>query len=821
MIPSAFALLSAGLLATTVAAPAANASDVPDIGSAARADRVTLPQSFVEQQGGFVMLGDGLSATFETGRMRWILTGESGSGLHRRSVTVEPVGARAGVAPAGEDLLPGVVSHFRGPPSEWRTGRTFRALRYAELWSGIDLLLEAEGQMLKGTYVVAPGADPGAVRLRHRGADAVTIDETGRLVVHTDVGDLVDAAPVAWQEIDGARRDVPVAFALEPRDDGSVDVLFDLDAHDPSVPLLLDPAVIVQAGFLGGAVDDRPGDIEVDDDGCVYIAGGTTSSDFPVLGGPDLTFAGPVLSTGGDAYVATLDPTGTTLLYAGFLGGTQREAVWDTALDSLGRLYICGLTESSPAQGFPTLIGPSVNQPGNCDGIVARVSADGTALEYCGYIGGNGEDFAAGIDVDDSFRAWVVGRFDSLAATLPIHGGPVTSQPGGAYDSFVARIRADGFWHDFCGYLGGDDIEDIQEVVADDAGGAWFAGYTWSQDFPTVGALGPTGNGSIDIIVGRVAPDGLSLTSCGYVGGDGTDVTSNIAIDDDGAVYVAGLTFDAFSFPAVVGPSLTPTSSTDGVVMKVAPDGQSLEWAGFTNTGNNAEIEIDDADRAWYLSRMSEAGSTFGHPKIARVALSGTEVEAQGVIDLPNDSFVRYFTPIPSALTPGASEFWVTGWTSATEATFPVVSGPDVTHNGGQDTVVMRVRITGETWSDLGNALAGTHGDPLLVGTGPLAPLTPLSLSLSNALGSAPAWLVYSFTPLFAAFKGGVMVPDPSPPLGDAIQLTTSAAGGFDLAGTWPGAVAPGLTLYLQTWIADPAGPLGFAASNAVQETTD
>ncbi|MHC5211062.1 MAG: hypothetical protein ACYTG2_10125 [Planctomycetota bacterium] len=120
---------------------------------------------------------------------------------------------------------------------------------------------------------------------------------------------------------------------------------------------------------------------------------------------------------------------------------------------------------------------------------------------------------------------------------------------------------------------------------------------------------------------------------------------------------------------------------------------------------------------------------------------------------------------------------------------------------------------------DLGQALAGTLGDPLLTGTGTLVAGDALTLSLTNALANTTAWLVVGFAELNVPFKGGVMVPDFDAP-GFFLPLPTGPSGGIVIDETWPMGVPPALTTYFQYWIQDPAGPLGFSASNAVSGTT-
>ncbi len=121
-------------------------------------------------------------------------------------------------------------------------------------------------------------------------------------------------------------------------------------------------------------------------------------------------------------------------------------------------------------------------------------------------------------------------------------------------------------------------------------------------------------------------------------------------------------------------------------------------------------------------------------------------------------------------------------------------------------------------WEDLGNALGGTEGEPVLVGEGSLIPGTLVTLTLTDALPNAEYILLASAVNLSAPFKGGVLVPDPAPP-GVVVVLPPLFPGFVAVSGTWPPGVPPGLTTYYQYWIVDPAGPAGFAASNAISGT--
>ncbi|HZL98951.1 MAG TPA: hypothetical protein VFD43_01750 [Planctomycetota bacterium] len=141
---------------------------------------------------------------------------------------------------------------------------------------------------------------------------------------------------------------------------------------------------------------------------------------------------------------------------------------------------------------------------------------------------------------------------------------------------------------------------------------------------------------------------------------------------------------------------------------------------------------------------------------------------------------------------------------------------------GVQTVTILSVRIVGQltmhaAWFDLGAALAGTHGAPALSGDGMLQPGSAVTLALSNALENSSFTLVLGVSALNAPFKGGTLVPFPTLLI---FGLPTGPAGALALAGTWPPGLPSNIGLYFQEWIADPAGPSGLSATNAVKALT-
>ena len=193
---------------------------------------------------------------------------------------------------------------------------------------------------------------------------------------------------------------------------------------------------LAYCGYIGGGDDDFGNAIAVDSSGNAYVTGYTysTQATFPETGGPDLTSNG--LS---DAFVAKVNAAGTALVYCGYIGGSNDDFGNGIAVDGSGNAYVTGITASTQAT-FPVTVGPDLTSNGFDDAFVAKVNAAGTALVYCGYIGGSNVDQGNGIAVDGTGNAYVTGITASTQATFPVTVGPDLTYNGGGVDAFVVKI---------------------------------------------------------------------------------------------------------------------------------------------------------------------------------------------------------------------------------------------------------------------------------------------------------------------------------------------------------------------------------------------
>jgi hypothetical protein len=482
----------------------------------------------------------------------------------RWAVKLDFVDANPEVKPEGMEETGAVISYFKGKPKEWKTGLpAYSKIVYKGLWPGVDLVYQGTIDRMKYEFIVHPGADPSQIRLSYRGAESVRLSEEGRLAVETPVGRLEDEVPVAWQEDEGTKTEVPVAYVLETFEEGKVpyhsmmlgDALvneeaapdsqvhvfgFEVGEYDRSLPLVLDPALLLYCGYIGGVGEDYGRGIAVDSSGNAYVTGSTSSTEatFPVLSGPVLTHNGLY-----DAFVAKVNPSGTALLYCGYIGGVDEDHGNGIAVDSSGIAYITGATRSTEVT-FPLLYGPDLTHNGLNDVFVAKVNPSGTTLLYCGYIGGSDYDSSSGITVDISGNAYIAGGTLSTEDTFPVLYGPALTHNGGFGDAFVAKVNPSGTTLLYCGYIGGSENDSASGIAVDNSGNAYISGFVYSSEatFPVLQGPDLNLNGGRDAFVAKISPE----NSMGFVF-DGYDFDGNGTSDvsvfrpPDGRWYIKGV----------------------------------------------------------------------------------------------------------------------------------------------------------------------------------------------------------------------------------------------------------------------------------------
>ncbi len=472
------------------------------------------------------------------------------------AIRLRMLGANPKPAMTGVELLAQRSHYLAGrDPGAWRTNVPhFAKVRYEGLYPGIDEVFHGTQGVLENDFIVAPGADPRAIRFALEGADRIAIDKAGDLVLKTRRGDLVQKKPVAWQDIDGVRRTVQARYRML----GVNQVGFALGAYDKRHALVIDP-VLVYSTYLGAASNGSAANaIALSRCGEAFIAGSTFATDFPTTPGAIRRTApsgSPMMG-----FVSKLNQAGTALLYSTYLTGTvidfgdgfpqpQNTEATTIAVDATGHAYVGGNTT---ATDFPTTPG-SWNATslavGATLGFLAKLNTDGTGVTYGTYLGAPVE----GVAVDASGSAYAVGGRD------------------------LVKLAADGSAPAYQFLLGGSGFtqQDSAQAVAVDAGGnAYVTGNTYSLDLPvTAGAFqttlpSPNNSNRASAFVAKVNPGGTGLVYGTYLGNVGQAGASGIAIDAAGNAYVSGWISDSTSVPNFAGAitSFGNTNSNTGNV---------------------------------------------------------------------------------------------------------------------------------------------------------------------------------------------------------------------------------------------------------------
>lgn len=490
-----------------------------------------------------------------------------------RIVRMRFVGSRPDALLVGEYPGPGRSHYLVGrDPARWRTHVPhYGRVRARGLYPGVDVVYHGSAGRPEYDLAVAAGHDWKQIRLSFEGVDRISIDAGGDLLLRSGGAEIRQKIPRVRQVVGGETRTLAARFQVL----GHGEVGFDVEGPVGIGPLVIDP-VLSYSTYLGGAALDAGRRVAVDATGHAFVTGRTLSSDFPTSSPLQPVRAGAAH----DAFVAKYDPTGSTLLYATYLGGSQDDWGHDIEVDASGSAYVSGLTVSSD---FPTVRAFQPRPGGGIDAFVAKLDASGAALVYSTYLGGSGEDRALGLAVDAGDRVVAVGHTSS--PDFPLRRALQPTFGGGTRDAFVAMLSASGSDLIFATYLGGGDDDVAVSVAARALGGPVLTGFTSSSDFPLVRALQPRKAGGHDAIVAGLLPDGSGLDFSTYLGGSGNgepfdEIGADIATDALGNICLAGRTRSGdFPLRRALQPRLGGIE--DAFVAVLEPGGGSLLFATY------------------------------------------------------------------------------------------------------------------------------------------------------------------------------------------------------------------------------------------------
>lgn len=488
-------------------------------------------------------------------------------------------GARGTVRPRGEGSTQGMTHALLGDdPGKWRQGiRRYDSVIYRRWLPDTDVRFRVTGRTMAFDFLLAAGADPSAIAWSVEGAGSLTVRDDGSLAVSGPTGQFSLQRPVVFQETSSGRELVDGEFIL--LSDSRVGIR--LGSYNRSAPLVIDPTLDFST-VMGGSSIDRVNVVRVTNSG-IFLAGTTRSWNFPTLN-PIQAFNAGVSQSRDDAFVVKLTPDGKSLVFATYLGGGEAEAGLAMEVASGGEVWVGGWTRSA---NFPTVqpYQAELKTAGKEDGFVSKLRADGRALLFSTYLGGDDVDDIRSLALDSQGAAYVTGRtyssnFPTRQAWRSTFGDKANPFMRG--DAFLTKFPASGGTPAFSTYIGGEENDLGYAVTVDSSGSAIVVGSTGSPNFPVVSALYGQLRGASDGFITKFRADGSSPLFSTFFGGSFTETIYAVAVDAQRNIYVAGESGSSSGFPLkdpfqekFAGPY------TDAFVAKLPASGASLTFSTY------------------------------------------------------------------------------------------------------------------------------------------------------------------------------------------------------------------------------------------------
>jgi hypothetical protein len=480
-------------------------------------------------------------------------------------VAIALAGSRDASAVEPLDRLNTRTDYYLGHREDWHTAvPSYSRVRYRQVYPGIDAVYYGNPERLEYDFVLAPGADPSAIRMDFQGAERVRVTPEGDLSIETASGSVLQKKPVVVQN----GRKIAVQYAMA----GSNRVGFKLGRYNRSQTLVIDPELLYST-YIGGSQSDQITAVRLDPNGTrLYLAGWTQTSDIPVTDGAD--YSNNASSTGtADVFVMGFDvsvPNTYTVSYTTYLGGTGDDYPMGMALDGFGNIFVVGHTTSTD---FPMAANAIQTTPYTSAGYTGFVAELGPAftgsdqLEYSSYLGGtDGTTSVNDVAVDAAGNFYVIGT--TRASDFPVTGSAYASVRYGLQDAFLTELNSNSSSAVYSTYLGGEAQDEGRSIAVTSGGLAYFGITTQSTQFPLAGnsyRSSLTGSNNLDVVIGvmdmtKYGTDSLRYST--YLGGSDNEEVRKIALDSQGNLMVTGYTLST-DFP-VTSDAAQPVAGGNG-----------------------------------------------------------------------------------------------------------------------------------------------------------------------------------------------------------------------------------------------------------------
>jgi hypothetical protein len=473
------------------------------------------------------------------------------------------------------DRMPATTNYMVGARSQWHTGiANYSRVRYQSVYPGIDVVYYGNQNQLEYDFVLAPGANPDAIRLHFGGDVQVSLTPDGDLALRSDGAQVLQKAPVIYQD----NRPIRGHYTLLARNQ----VGFRLDRYDRARPLVIDP-ILIYCAYYGSSGNDRIIAMKMGPNGQLYITGSTPTSEMPYIDGAyDNTNDGLT-----DLFLAIIDTTdgNFTLKYFSYLGGTNNDVPQALEVDSAGVAYLAGYTSSTD---FP-MAGNSYQTTASTtgtSGFIATIDPSqygGVSLTYSTYLSGtDGLTTINGMALDSAGFIYLIGT--TQATDFPYTDSAYAQTLFGSQDAFLTKLDRNSSALPYSTYLGGGLTDEGRSIAVGTDGKVYFGITTTSNDFPLEGPFYRQYlHGQVGIVVGMMdmtkSGEG-SLVYSTYFGGPAPDPN----VDHSGHnEEVRKIALDANNNIILTGYTLSPDFSVTSDAAQRNPEGNTDVFVSIVN----------------------------------------------------------------------------------------------------------------------------------------------------------------------------------------------------------------------------------------------
>ncbi len=514
------------------------------------------------------------------------------------------------------DPLPGKANYLVGrDPKGWiQNLETYGRVEYDNVYEGVDVAWYGNQGQLEYDFLVRPGADPNRIRVRFEGAEKVALEANGDVRIETASGAMKLRLPEVYQEFAGERKRVAGRYLLRTANE----IGFELAAYDKAKPLVIDPT-LVYGTYFGTGLYTPALAIATNAQGNVYLGGSVDQAgSLPVVNAAQTGVLGFR-----NAFVIKFDPTGTTVLYSTYVGGSRYDWLSGLTVDASGEAIATG---SSLSPDFP-LVNPVQSHGDATYGVVFafKLSAGGGALVYSTYLGPP-NSYGVAAATDGAENAYLTGSTATGFTTTPgVYQG---TYGGGVSDAFVVKLGAGGQLA-YATLLGGASADRGTAIAVDSQGNAYVAGSTRSASFlnSPPGARAGSGGGD-DTFIAKLTPDASAVAWLAVMGGSGDDIPAALVRDSaSGNLYVAGATTSP-DLPTTAGVTQASSNGPEqGFVASIAPDGTTFRFV--TYLGGRREDTITGmalTSNGQLLVTGGTTSSSFPMANAIQTAFGGSNV---------------------------------------------------------------------------------------------------------------------------------------------------------------------------------------------------